>query len=212
MALRLTDRVEALPGVGAVRARALAKLGLATVEDLLRYFPRDYEDRRRRSTIAGAPPDAPVCIAALVAEVPRHAYIRKGLELTKVRAVDGGGVLEVTFFNQNYVKNALLPGESYLFYGVAEGTGSRRRMANPVFEREDRPRFTGRIMPIYPLTAGVSNALLAGLTQPFTTSEARQALDTTRRTVIPLLEHLDARGWTVRRDAGHREVVRRGGS
>ena len=165
MALRLTDRVEALPGVGAVRARALAKLGLATVEDLLRYFPRDYEDRRRRSTIAGAPPDAPVCIAALVAEVPRHAYIRKGLELTKVRAVDGGGVLEVTFFNQNYVKNALLPGESYLFYGVAEGTGSRRRMANPVFEREDRPRFTGRIMPIYPLTAGVSNALLAGLTQ-----------------------------------------------
>lgn len=54
--------------------------------------------------------------------------------------------------------------------------------------------------------------ILAGLTQPFTTSEARQALDTTRRTVIPLLEHLDARGWTVRRDAGHREVVRRGGS
>src|SRR5690606_41018695 len=54
--------------------------------------------------------------------------------------------------------------------------------------------------------------ILAGLTQPFTTSEARQAPDTTRRTVIPLLEHLDARGWTVRRDAGHREVARRGGS
>lgn len=54
--------------------------------------------------------------------------------------------------------------------------------------------------------------ILAGLSQPFTTSEARQALDTTRRTVIPLLEHLDARGWTVRRDAGHREVARRDGS
>lgn len=50
--------------------------------------------------------------------------------------------------------------------------------------------------------------LLAGLEQPFTTSQARQALDTTRRTVIPLLEHLDARGWTRRLDAGHREVVR----
>lgn len=50
--------------------------------------------------------------------------------------------------------------------------------------------------------------VLSGLTQPFTTSEARRALDTTRRTVIPLLEHLDARGWTRRLDAGHREVVR----
>lgn len=50
--------------------------------------------------------------------------------------------------------------------------------------------------------------LLAGLPQPFTTSEARQVLGTTRRIAIPLLEHLDARGWTRRLDAGHREVVR----
>ena len=50
---------------------------------------------------------------------------------------------------------------------------------------------------------------LSGLDQPFTTSQARQALDSTRRVVIPLLEHLDVRGWTRRVDAGHREVVRR---
>jgi selenocysteine-specific elongation factor len=49
--------------------------------------------------------------------------------------------------------------------------------------------------------------ILAGLPQPFTTSEARQALNTTRRVAIPLLEHLDSRGWTRRLDAGHREVV-----
>jgi len=49
---------------------------------------------------------------------------------------------------------------------------------------------------------------LAQLEQPFTTSQARQALGTTRRVAIPLLEHLDARGWTRRLDAGHREVVR----
>lgn len=49
--------------------------------------------------------------------------------------------------------------------------------------------------------------VLSDLEQPFTTSEARQALDTTRRTVIPLLEHLDSRGWTRRVDAGHREIV-----
>lgn len=49
---------------------------------------------------------------------------------------------------------------------------------------------------------------LAALPQPFTTSQARQALGTTRRVVIPLLEHLDAKGWTRRIDAGHREVAR----
>ena len=48
---------------------------------------------------------------------------------------------------------------------------------------------------------------LAALPQPFTTSDARQALGTTRRVVIPLLEHLDARGWT-RRDGNTRTVVR----
>lgn len=49
---------------------------------------------------------------------------------------------------------------------------------------------------------------LAALPQPFTTSQARQALGTSRRVAIPLLEHLDSRGWTRRLDAGHREVAR----
>lgn len=59
-----------------------------------------------------------------------------------------------------------------------------------------------------PTGPAAAMAVLARLPQPFTTSEARQALGTTRRVAIPLLEHLDARGWTRRVDAGHREVVR----
>ncbi|WP_203230302.1 SelB C-terminal domain-containing protein, partial [Segeticoccus rhizosphaerae] len=60
------------------------------------------------------------------------------------------------------------------------------------------------------LPSGPARAMrvLAALPQPFTTSAARQAMSTTRRVVIPLLEHLDARGWTRRIDAGHRMVVR----
>ena len=164
MELTLGSGLRELPGIGEARASRLEKLGLATVEDLLRYFPRDYEDRRQRYTIAAAPVELPVCVAAMVAEPPRRSYIRKGLELTKARVVDARGSMELTFFNQSYVKNALIPGESYIFYGMVEGLPPRRRMTNPVFEPEDRPRFTGRIMPIYPLTAGISNNLLSGLT------------------------------------------------
>lgn len=61
---------------------------------------------------------------------------------------------------------------------------------------------------LQPIAPAKAMKILAGLPQPFTTSEARQALDTTRRVVIPLLEHLDSRGWTRRIDAGHREVAR----
>ena len=161
----LNTPLSSFPGVGPARAKALEKLGLSTAGDLMTYFPRDYEDRTRRSDIRSAPVDAPVCISALVAEVPRLSRIRKGLEITKVKVVDGAGAMEVSFFNQSYVKNALVPGQEYVFYGKVEGFGLRRQMTNPVFEREDRARFTGRIMPVYPLTAGVSNNLLSGLTQ-----------------------------------------------
>ncbi|QLL09907.1 selenocysteine-specific translation elongation factor [Mycobacterium vicinigordonae] len=61
---------------------------------------------------------------------------------------------------------------------------------------------------LLPTAPALAMRQLARLDQPFTTSEARQALDTTRRVAIPLLEHLDARGWTRRLDAGHREIVR----
>ncbi|WP_134772489.1 selenocysteine-specific translation elongation factor [Ornithinimicrobium flavum] len=61
---------------------------------------------------------------------------------------------------------------------------------------------------LLPRGPALAMSVLAGLPQPFTTSQARQALRTTRRVAVPLLEHLDARGWTRRLDAGHREVVR----
>jgi len=61
---------------------------------------------------------------------------------------------------------------------------------------------------LLPTAPALAMRALAALKQPFTTSQARQALCTTRRVAIPLLEHLDARGWTRRLDAGHREVVR----
>lgn len=61
---------------------------------------------------------------------------------------------------------------------------------------------------LLPTAPALAMRTLAGLEQPFTTSQARQALGTTRRIAVPLLEHLDSRGWTERLDAGHRKVVR----
>ena len=163
MVLRLADRLDTLPGIGPARARGLEKLGLVTVEDLLRCYPRSYEDRRKFSTVAAAPVDIPVCLELLVAEPPRLSRIRKGLELVKARLVDDTGSLTATFFNQSYMKDALRPAETYIVYGKVEGPPGRRQMTNPVCEHSDRVRFTGCILPVYALTHGISNNLLAGL-------------------------------------------------
>ena len=161
--MELDTSLRELPGVGRVRAGQLERLGLATAGDLVYYFPRSYEDRRGRSTIAEAEGQGPVCIPAMVAEPARVSRIRQGLELTKVRLVDDTGAMTAVFFNQSYVRQSLTPGDTFFFYGRVERSGGHRQIANPVFERQGQERFTGRIMPIYPLTAGVSNYLLASL-------------------------------------------------
>lgn len=102
----------------------------------------------------------------MAAEHPRLSRIRKGMELVKVKAVDHAGALHITFFNQSYVERAIQAGEEYVFWGVVEEQGSRRTMVNPIFERTDRQAVTGCILPVYPLTAGISNHLLCSLIRP----------------------------------------------
>lgn len=163
--VRLDTPIEEFPGVGQVRARALERLGIRTAGDLLCCFPRDYEDRTKFYSIAQAPEGESVCVCAMVAETPRLSRVRKGLDVIKVKVVDEVNAMTVTFFNQTYVRDALRPGETYIFYGRVEGFGRTRQMTNPVFEPEGAARFTGCIMPVYSLTRGISNNLLAGLTR-----------------------------------------------
>jgi selenocysteine-specific elongation factor len=88
---------------------------------------------------------------------------------------------------------------------AALGLGARELAAA---ERQGRLVRLGSGIVLLPTAPALAMRTLAALPQPFTTSQARQALATTRRTVIPLLEHLDARGWTRRIDGALREVVR----
>ena len=159
MAALNTD-IRYIKGVGEARAKALAKLGVTDLRSLLSYFPRAYEDRRACKKIAGLVPGEMSCVCAVVAGEAKLSRIRKGLDLVKLRVVDESGALELTYFNQSYLKNTFHTGETYVFYGRAEGTPRRLQMTNPLFEREGAHQITGRIMPIYPLTAGVSQSML----------------------------------------------------
>ena len=157
----LNTDVRYIKGIGEQRAKALGKLGIPTLRDLISYFPRAYDDRSALRRIADLVPGETAGVAAMVASPPTISHIRKGLDLVKLRAVDDTGTLDVTFFNQAWLKNSLHQGETYIFYGRAEGSLLRHQMANPVVEPEGRREVTGRIVPIYPLTAGVSQLILS---------------------------------------------------
>ena len=118
--MEVTTPLRDFPGVGDARAKGLERLGLRTAGDLTAYFPRGYEDRREQYTIAAAPLDVPVCIPVLLAEEPRRMNIRRGLDVTRMKVVDGASAMLVTFFNQGYVRQALHRGEEYILYGKVE--------------------------------------------------------------------------------------------
>lgn len=177
---RLFESVRYLKGVGEARAKQLHALGIDTLYDLIAYFPRDYEDRSRMVPICELEVDTPACFEATVVSSPRLSHIRKGLDLVKVRVADETATLNLVFFNQSYMKDNLIYGESYIFYGTLSGDYLGYQMTNPVVEHpDDTGVSTRRIMPVYSLTAGVSNKLIS--------KSVTQALDACRGSIPEVL-------------------------
>ncbi len=163
---RLQDPVTVLKGVGPTRAKQLAQLNIFTLEDLICHFPRGYEDRTRLVTVDKLEPDVPACFKAMVMNTPRTHHVRKGLDVTKVQVADHTGRLNITFFNQKFTTDKLQYGKEYIFYGAVSGDFIGYNMTSPVFEELDStPVTTRRILPIYPLTAGLSNAAMVKAVQ-----------------------------------------------
>ncbi len=158
---RLSDPITILKGVGPAKAKLFQNLNIYTLRDLICHFPRGYEDRTRLVTIEKLEVDKPACFKAMVMNTPRTNHIRKGLDLTKVQLADATGRLNVTFFNNRFAAEQLQYGREYIFYGAVSGDFIGYSMTNPVFESLDsQPVTTRRILPIYPLTAGLNNAAL----------------------------------------------------
>ena len=155
---RLTDPITMLKGIGPSKAKQFANLNIHTLGDLICHFPRGYEDRTKLVPIEKLEPDVPACFKAMVMNTPKTAHVRKGLDITRVQVADTTGRLNLTFFNSKYVSDQLQYGKEYIFYGAVSGDFIGYNMTNPAFEALDSaPVTTRRILPIYPLTAGLSN-------------------------------------------------------
>jgi len=156
---KLSDPITILKGIGPTKAKQFANLNIVTLRDLICHFPRGYEDRTKLVTIDKLEVDKPACFQAMVMNHPRTNHIRKGLDLTKVQVADHTARLNLTFFNNKYAVENLQYGQEYIFYGAISGDFIGYNMTNPIFEAlSSAPMTTRRVLPIYPLTAGLSNA------------------------------------------------------
>ena len=163
---KLSDPITILKGIGPTKAKQFANLNILTLRDLICHFPRGYEDRTRLVTIDKLEVDRPACFKAMVMNTPRTHLVRKGLEISKVQVADHTARLSLTFFNNRYGVEQLQYGREYIFYGAVSGDFAGYNMTNPVFEAlESQPMTTRRILPIYPLTAGLTNAAVGKAVQ-----------------------------------------------
>ena len=175
----LGTNVRYIKGIGEARAAALEKLGITTLGDLIAYFPRGYEDRTAVRPIRELTAGECVCVRGMVAADLTAYRISGGRTIAKTRVVDDSGSLDLVFFNMEHRRDALHQGDVCVFFGKVEDDLRRKQMINPLFEPEGRQQVTGRIMPIYPLTAGVTQGLMA--------RAARQGLDACRELLPDVL-------------------------
>ncbi len=153
--------IKYVKGVGEARARLLAKLGIYTVDDAVNFFPRDYQDRSVLKKITEIQ-DGEECAvrASLVSDVT-ESKPRRNLSIIKALVSDGTAFLSLTWFNQSYIKNSLENGVEYIFFGKVKRSGMRLEMHNPVIETAEQfGKNTGRILPVYSLTKGLTQTHL----------------------------------------------------
>lgn len=154
--MKLDDHVRFVRGIGPKKAQLLQKLGIETLVDAIACYPRGYEDRTHITPIAQLIDGEKQCIHAIVGVSPVTAHIRKGMDVTRCKVFDNSGSVALRFFNNRYAVAALQVGKEYAFYGKVQAEGRNFVMLAPEFESISQGNRTGRILPIYSLTAGLS--------------------------------------------------------
>lgn len=153
--------VGTLYGVGKVKQNAYAAAGVYSLLDLLYYFPRAYENRAGIVELCDAPADSKCATVLTVATQPRVANIKRGMSLLKFRAFDDSGSCEITYFNQNYLKDKFPIGSTFRFFGKIERQKSRYTMTSPSAE----PYVEGIPLPpfasVYRLSEGLAQKQIA---------------------------------------------------
>ena len=162
------NSIQFVKGVGPAKKKLFNKLGIETIDDLLYFFPRRYEDRRQITPIAQVEPGQWQTILGQVLTLSgRRSYYTKK-HMTEVVLEDGSGHIRCVWFNQPYLDKYFKIGKEFICYGKIEIYNKYLQMVSPeyeVIEASDKEHLnSNRIVPIYPLTKGMSQRYLRKVT------------------------------------------------
>lgn len=158
--LTLNSSVLGLPGIGKTRAEALSRIGIFTVRDLLLHFPRAYEDRGRVKTALEATDGETTSLILTIASAPYTAKLPRHMTITKFRAFDETGTVEVVFFNQPYCRDIFSVGDEFRFYGKLTPDKRIYRLTNPAFEKISPDIPLADMVPRYSITEGIGEKIV----------------------------------------------------
>lgn len=165
--------VSTLRGVGETRLAALGKLGIHTLGDLVSFYPRAYQNRGDITSVEcvkeklrekrGEKYTGPYSLLLTVASEPNVKMIRRGMVIMKVRAFDETGSVILTYFNRQYLKNVMHTGAVFRVFGKVSADGGNVVMQSPVTEAYVEGGKLCDIVPVYPLSAGLTQKFISGI-------------------------------------------------
>lgn len=155
----LQKDVKYIKGVGPSRVLLLNKLGIFTLNDLITYYPRTYEDRNKPKYICECEEGEEVLIEAIACSKITNVRL-KGKTMQKLIVRDETASATLTWFNQPYLRDKFSIGNKYKFFGKVSKKAGKITFNSPVYDNEEKNQNTGRIIPIYPLTYGLAQSTI----------------------------------------------------
>lgn len=159
--MREQDSIRTIKGIGEKTEKLFGKLGISTVGDFLRYYPRDYDEYREPVDISKALPGEKTAVfARLSGKVGVKNTGRHTVVIASAR--EGEQILWFTWYNMPFLRNTLRSGGLYIFRGLVVEKNGRRTMEHPeIFSREQYEERLHILYPIYSLTKGLTNKFMA---------------------------------------------------
>lgn len=159
----ISSPIRYVKGVGEKREALFNKIGIFNVEDLIHYFPREYEDRRQIYTISQLSDGMVCCIKAPVLTLAAERRFKRNLAVYSLAIDDGTGSINVYWFSSPKYQRKLERGVEYIFYGKAVNKKGWLQFELIEAERADKNVKTGKILPVYPLTKGINQTNLRSM-------------------------------------------------
>jgi len=174
--MNLYTPIEEIPRVGLIYQKKLKKLGIKDVRDLFFHFPHRYEDFSKIIPISKAEAGGPFCFQGEILDIKNIYTSRKRMVLTQATIGDKTGKLKVIWFNQPYLINTFKKGNYVCLAGKIAKKGSAKYLSSPAYEKisptsdiqhpTSNLTHTGRLIPVYPGTEGLSSRWLRFIVKP----------------------------------------------